>query len=79
MLKFLFDDKNLTQNPRGKEKRRGRRVKTKGRIEGQAGEREIKEVNKKEENQFVKKKTWTLCPCFQDYELPICDICTPFY
>ena len=53
----MFDDKNLTQNPRGKEKRR---VKTKGRIEGQAGEREeIKEVNKKEENQFVKKKTWT--------------------
>ena len=55
VLKFLFDDKNLTQNPRGKEKRRGRRVKTKGRIEGQAGERETK-VNKKEENQFVKKR-----------------------
>ena len=56
VLKFLFDDKNLTQNPRGKEKRRGRRVKTKGRIEGQAGERETKEVNKNEENQFVKKR-----------------------
>ena len=42
-------------------------------------ERETKEVNKKRRKSICKKKDLDLCPCFQDYEVPICDICTPFY